>query len=67
MADNTFTEAELLDWVKEKIDANINAVDKYFKDDPYHKPYYEGANDALEELLVQWDIVDKYGDIYKKD
>jgi hypothetical protein len=59
--ENTFTEDQLHDWVKEKIGTNRNAVERFHKGDKEQENYYKGANDALEELLVQWQIVDKYG------
>lgn len=57
--DSYLKESDLFKWAKEKIEANRVAKDK--AETSEREQYYEGANDALEELLVQWQIIKDYG------
>lgn len=59
---NTIEIEDVLRWLKNKIDANKQAVG-WATDKEWATTYFAGANDALEEFAVQFEIVGQYGEL----
>lgn len=59
----TIDKEELFAWIIEKLQANRSIVRREYKDNKLEQKYYEGANMGIEEIAVQFGLVDGYDKI----
>lgn len=63
MNEQEYDEA-LLNEIKLRILANLEEMERY-SDDPSQLQFFDGANTAMEELAVQFGLVDDFGILVK--